>query len=208
MKNSPTEAGQTNSQQNALVDALNQSFALFKRNYHNQFFKAYAQEADVIAVKRLWLETLRSFPAQTVLEASMAIVKSSEFLPTLKTMLNHCERLSNRALPDVHSAYAEACNAASPKLEQNWSHPAVYFAGRDVGWHFLQSNAENVALPVFKERYLALRERVQAGEQLILPKPEIKQQIEYKPASDETSRQYMEKMQALFDGDEAGGAGE
>ncbi|WP_370981048.1 replication protein P [Agaribacterium sp. ZY112] len=209
-KNLQTEAGQTKasgqaqasaqqSVQHALIDALNQVFALFKRNYHNQFFKAYAQESDVIAVKRLWLENLKSYDAQTILEASMAVVKTSEFLPTLKTMLNHCERVSKRALPDVRTAYAEACNASSPKIEQNWSHPAVYLTGRDIGWHFLQSNTENVAFPVFKERYLSMVERARAGEQFALPEVQVAGHIEQQPASQETTQKYMDSLQSLFD---------
>ena len=205
MKNLTTEAGQTEQQHStntALIDALNQIFALFKRNYHNQFFKAFAQESDVVAVKRLWLESLANYEPEIILGAGMAIVKSSEFLPTLKAMLTHCERLSNRLLPDVHAAYAEACNAASPKLEQKWSHPAVYFAGRDTGWHFLQSNVEYVAFPVFKEHYQNLVERSRAGENLVLPKVEIKAKLTQKPASAETSKQYMDNLQSLFDDNE------
>lgn len=199
MKNLQTEAGQTSAdQKRALVDAINQSFALFKRNYHNQFFKAYSNEEDVIAVKRLWLDALTPYAPQVVASATHAIVKSSEFLPTLKTMLDHCERAANRKLPDPHAAYAEACCAASPKQEQVWSHPAVYHAGRQIGWHFLQSNPEHVAFPVFKERYLNLCAQVREGKQLELPELKRIEEQTAEPASEATTKKYLDSLQSLF----------
>lgn len=198
-KNLQTEAGPTSHDgKHALIDAINQSFALFKRNYHNQFFKAFSNEQDVIAVKRLWLDALNGYSAQVIASAAHSIVKSSEFLPTLKTMLDHCERCSNRSLPEPHAAYAEACCAASPKQEQPWSHPAVYHAGKQVGWHFLQSSAEHMAFPVFKEAYLALCNRVRDGEQIVMPElPKLEQQAS-KPASKETTEKYLDSLQSLL----------
>lgn len=199
-KNLQTEAGQAKtSEQNERIDAINQAFALFKRNYHNQFFKAYANEGDVVAVKRLWLDALKGYSAETVLGAAHGVVKSSEFLPTLKTMLDHCERVSNRGLPDLRAAYAEACCAASPKLSQPWSHPAVYLAGRQAGWHLIQSSPENVAFPVFKEAYLSLCEKVRHGEQLTLPEQKQIEQAPRQPASPETSEKYLNSLQSLFE---------
>lgn len=204
-KNLQTEAGQTSgANKNERVDALNQAFALFKRNYHNQFFKAFAQEGDLIAVKRLWLDALKSYSADTILVASMAVVKSSEFLPTLKTMLGHCDQASNRRLPDLHAAYAEACCAASPKAEQKWSHPAVYFAGREAGWHLIQSSPEKMAFPVFKEHYLRLCERVRGGEELNMPDTLKIEEKPVVPASKETSEKYISSLKSLLgDNDQA-----
>ncbi len=199
-KNLTTEAGPTERRaQDAQVDALNQVFALFKRNYHNQFFKAFASESDLIAVKRLWLDALSQYSGEVICEAAMAVVKTSEFLPTLKTMLDQCERVSEAGLPDVHSAYTEACCAASPKAAQAWSHPAVYHAGRECGWHFLQSNPEQVAFPVFRNHYQRLAEQVRAGEVLNLPDtPRIEAQ-KHTPASRETSEKYLDSLKSLLD---------
>ena len=197
-KNLQTEAGQTSSK-SALVDSINQSFALFKRNYHNQFFKAFANEEDVVAVKRLWLDALNAYSFNVVATAAHNIVKSSEFLPTLKTMLDHCERASNRKLPEPHAAYAEACCASSPKQDQSWSHPAVYYAGRKIGWHFLQSNAEHIAFPVFKEAYLSLCEQVRSGEQLEMPTREKIEHEPSQPASESTKEKYLGSLKSLLD---------
>lgn len=174
-KNSPTAVGPTEQAANEKaaheqrIDAINQIFALFKRNYHNQFFKAFSNETDVNAAKRLWLESLRRFDVTLSLTAARNIIENNEFLPTLATMIKACELLSQQGLPDVHSAYLEACNAPSPKAAQAWSHPVVYHAGKASDWFFLQTNSEHVAYPVFRQHYTTLCERVRQGE--TLPEP-------------------------------------
>lgn len=170
-KNSPTAAGPSEPQQanTARIDAINQIFALFKRNYHNQFFKAYGNETDVNATKRLWLDALQRFEVPTLLRAARMIIEGQEFLPTLAAMIKACDACSSEGLPDAHSAYLEACRAPSPKAAFGWSHPAVYYAGRACDWYFLQNNTEQVAFPVYRQRYQEICDRVRAGEQLSPP---------------------------------------
>lgn len=154
----------------ALIDAINQSFALFQLNYHNQYHKAYGTGANLRHAKRLWLEMLERFEPKAILQASKAVIESSEYLPTLRTMIKYCEEFSDRAgLPDAHSAYIEACRAPSPKAEHSWSHPAVYYAGRASDWYFLQTSPESVAYPIFKGRYEEICAQVRAGAKLDLP---------------------------------------
>jgi hypothetical protein len=198
--NSPTEAGpnsQTNG--NALVDAINQSFALFKLNYHNQFLKAFSSESDLIAIKRLWLDSLNQYSPQTISLAAKNIVKTSEFLPTLKTVLEHCKRISGQTIPDAHQAYREACLAPSPKDEYNWSHPIVYLAGKEVGWHFLMNNSEATAFPAFRASYKQLKERAENGEELKLPEILKLEKEPFVPASKETSSKYLHSLRSFLD---------
>jgi hypothetical protein len=70
-----------------------------------------------------------------------------------------------------HAAYVEACRAPSPKKEYNWSHPAVYFAGRATDWFFIANEPEEKTFPVFKRNYDLLLQRVQAGEKLEIDLP-------------------------------------
>ena len=201
-KNSQTEVGPTKGpEKNAQIDALNQVFALFRRNYHNQYFKAFAQETDVAAVKRLWLDALRDYDAAVIQEAALNVVKQSEFLPTLKTMLDHCKRLSHTELPDPHQAYQEACCAPSPKLAHPWSHPIVYWAGLDTGWHFLHSSSEHVAFPIFRTRYLTLCERVQGGELFKLPEYTSLEELPKEIASKDIRDEHIASLKSLFDGE-------
>lgn len=178
MKNNlPTEAGQSNSGQRqppntGHIDAINQVFALFQLNYHNQYFKAFSNDKDLNYIKRLWLDSLSRFEPEVLLKASRAVIENSEFLPTLKRMIQACEEAAQPDLPDAHQAFIEACQAPSPKAGFAWSHPIVYHAGKASDWFFLQNNPEHIAFPVFKANFNKLCERLLKGEEL--PAPQVK----------------------------------
>lgn len=172
-KNLTTPAGPTEPPRaptDDYVNALNQVFAIFRRNYHNQYYKALPNEKELSLTKRLWLESLQRFSPETILKGCKAVIESSEYLPTLRTMIYHCEQQHHQGLPDPHSAYREACRAPSPKSEFAWSHIAVYHAGKDCDWYFLQSSSEDTAFPVFKKAYEKVCQRVRQGEVLAQPK--------------------------------------
>ncbi len=118
---------------------------------------------------KLWLDSLARFSPESVLRGAKRVIENSEFLPTLRTMIQYCEQESHDGLPDAHSAYLEACRAPSPKSEYRWSHPAVYHAGLASDWFFLANNTEKTAYPIFESRYRQICERVIGGETLALP---------------------------------------
>lgn len=179
----------------AMIDAINQVFTLFRLNYHNQYLKAFGNAAELNEVKRLWLEMLGQFDARTLLSAAKSVIETSEYLPTLRTMIHHCERASsNPGLPDAHSAYLEACRATSPKAAYSWSHPAVYHAGKRSDWYFLQTNSEAVAYPVFREIYEEICLSVRNGAQLEEPMPPA---LPEKPAEPLDKARNQERLQAL-----------
>lgn len=197
--NSPTVAGPYRKGSDAkkleLIDTINQVFTLFRLNYHNQYLKAFGNTAELNEVKRLWLDMLNRFDAPTILSAARTVIETSEFLPTLHTMIHYCERASSRFnLPDAHSAYIEACRATSPKAGWRWSHPAVYHAGKACDWYFLQSSPENVAFPIFRKKYDAICQDVRKGLELELPElPALKK--EASPPMDK--QQGQERLSAL-----------
>lgn len=163
-KNSVTPAGPTDSASaEEHANTINQVFAILRRNYHNQFYKAFPSDQDASVAKRLWLDSLARFTPETILKAAKTVIETSEFLPTLATMIKHCEKHLSPDLPDVHSAYVEACRAPSPKTNYNWSHPAVFHAGQKSDWHFLQNNSESMAFPVFKKHYEEICQQLLQG---------------------------------------------
>jgi hypothetical protein len=193
----PTEVGQTDdpSARDHLIDAINQVFALFRLNYHAQFFKAFTTEAELVQIKKLWLSELDRFSAQTLLRAAKAIIEGSDYLPTLHTMIRHCETYSDRAkLPDAHSAYLEACRAPSPKASYRWSHPAIYFAGKACDWYFLQTNSESIAYPIFKHKYQDYCDRVRAGEVLAITPAAV---LEHQPEPESDKAKSLAKLAEL-----------
>lgn len=182
------------------IDAINQVFTLFRVNYHNQYYKAFSDTETLVTAKRLWIETLGHFNAEDLLRGAKRAIETSEFLPTLKKMIDCCQGdMSSHGLPDAHNAYIEACQAPSPKAEHSWTHSAIYHAGKMSDWHFLGNNTERIAFPVFERNYKQLCERILHGE--TLPAPEIKalpEKIE-KPLSGAENHQRMEELRKSLD---------
>ena len=198
---SPTPPGQSEAGEQqrasheARIEAINQIFALFRLNYHNQYYAAYPDAEQLRQIKKLWLEALADYPIEQVLKGAKHAIEHSEYLPTLNRMLESCQQgLADLGLPRPHDAYAEACGARSPRAAQHWSHPAVYLAGRDSGWFFLANNTERASWPVFREHYQAYCTRVLRGEQLAVPAPE---KLEHQPGAPLSRDQQLAQLQKL-----------
>lgn len=145
-------------------------FSLFRINYHNQFHAAFGDELLLGQAKRLWLEGLMRFDVETLLRGAKRVLETSDYLPTLNKMIRCCEgEPEQHGLPDYYAAYQQACSAPSPKLEANWSHPAVYLSGKEAGWFMLSSSTEKTALPIFKAIYQRYCDSVIAGNKLEMP---------------------------------------
>ncbi len=145
-------------------------FALFRLNYHNQFLAAYPDSEQLGMIMRLWRDALSIYAPETILAAGRHAIESSDYLPTLNRMLGCCHQvLGEKGLPGPRDAFLEACTKPSPKHEQAWSHPLVYFAGRDSDWFYLANNAEKDTFPVFKKHYDSWLARFNRGELIELP---------------------------------------
>jgi len=170
---SVTPAGQderVDRDDSSLIEAINQVFALFRLNYHNQYYAAWSDAQQLGQVKRLWLEALSEFSGELILMGARRAIEGSDYLPTLNRMLASCsEALSELGLPSAATAYEEACLAPSPKAEANWSHPIVYLAGRDASWYLLANHARGEAWPVFQGHYNRWLKRALRGETLLIP---------------------------------------
>lgn len=171
------------------VDAINQAFVEFELAYHNQFHKAYAQEGSLNLAKKYWLGRLADFPPEVILRAARQLVLSQEYLPTLAAMVASCESaLPLFGLPPARAAYVEACCAPEPKSACQWSHPAVYLAGRATGWFRLASETESAVFPLFDYHYQQLCARVLRGERLDTPIPVALSQTAPRPLDHEEGK--------------------
>lgn len=182
------------------IDALNEVFALFRINYHNQYYKAYSDTQVLNQIKKLWLESLRCFAPGTILRGARSVIEESEYLPTLNRMIRACQGDPEKfGLLDAHKAYVEACRAPSPKSAYAWSHPAIYHAGCASDWFFLANNSEKIAFPIFERHYLKLCERVMNGEELPAPStPALPETIET-PLSKAENQKRMEALRKHLD---------
>jgi hypothetical protein len=177
------------------VEAINQVFALFRLNYHNQYYAAYPDGEQLRQVKKLWLEALSDYPVEQILQGAKRAIEQSEYLPTLNRMLECCHQgLSELGLPSARDAFVEACQRPSPKSAQPWSHPAVYLAGRDSDWFFLANNTESVTWPVYRDHYQRWCAAVMRGEKLSVPAPEA---LEQKPSEPLSAEQQLAELRKL-----------
>ena len=151
------------------VDAINQMFAEFELAYHNQYHKAFPDEGALSLAKKYWLSSLIAFSPEVILVATRELVLKQTFLPTLANVVDACKTgMSLFDLPRAHDAYLEACRLPTPKALQNWSHPAVYLAGKNTGWFELANQTEGQIFPLFEYYYSQLVQRVLQGEELTL----------------------------------------
>ena len=198
-KTSPTPPGQSEPDRKpaseAHVEALNQVFALFRLNYHNQYYAAFSDATQLNQIKKLWLDSLADYPVEHILKGAKHAIENSEYLPTLNRMLECCQQgMTELGLPPAHEAYIEACRAAAPRVAQNWSHPAVYLAGRDSDWFFLANNPERATWPVFKDHYQRYCAQVMRGESLEMPSAGV---IEHQPPEPLSSDEQLSELAKL-----------
>lgn len=195
----PTRPGRTEAKKagatESHVEAINQVFALFRLNYHNQYYAAYPDATQLSQIKKLWLDSLADLPVEQILKGAKHAIENSEYLPTLHRMMECCQAgLVEYGLPAARDAYLEACQAASPKSAQPWSHPAVYLAGRDSDWFFLANNVERITWPVFKGHYQRYCSAVLRGESLEVPAPEA---LEKQPSEPLSSGEQLSELERL-----------
>lgn len=103
-------------------------------------------------------------------------------------------------LPDVREAYVEAANARKPYDAQKYSHPIVYHAGKACGFPYLAANPEKVALPRFKSFFELLVKRIERGDILEAPVPELLEHKRrpYNPEEHREGRErFLKQMQEL-----------
>ncbi|MFM7274256.1 MAG: replication protein P [Gammaproteobacteria bacterium] len=170
-RTSPTAAGPTEApgRDEDRIDAINQVFALFRLNYHNQYYRAFEDAQQLNQAKKPWLEALAAVDVESIRRGARRCIEDSEYLPTLHRMLESCHaaRCAAQGLPAARDAYLEA--ATAPRDGHRWSHPAVWQAACEAGRDWLASAREAEALPVFERLYSAVCERLFAGETLALP---------------------------------------
>ena len=183
-----------------LIDAINQIFAEFELAYHNQYHKAYGDPDRLILAKKYWLECLSDFHPLQLVTAARRLVKSQDYLPTISTMIRACEQSFELfGLPSEWEAYTEACRAPAPKHLHDWSHPAVYFAGKATDWYLLATEPEDKVFPLFSYYYKQLCQRVMHGEQLEVPMVQALPENPSRPLSYEERQSRLQDLRASLD---------
>jgi hypothetical protein len=176
--------------------AINQIFELFRFNYHNQFLKAFPDLDTLIMAKQLWGRLLTDYVPKVIMASAEQVVKNQKFLPNVHDIIEACQSLSSRylGLPNPRSAYIEACRAPQPKVNYDWSHTAVYYAGKASDWYFLSTEAEQIAYPVFERNYAILVDRVCSGEVLSIDVPQALPEKSIRPLPVNEQKKHMKEL--------------
>jgi hypothetical protein len=153
----------------AHIEAINHLFAELELAYHNQFHKAFPDHKSLTMAKQLWLRLLIDYTPEEISKATRLTICDNTFLPTPNNIRDYCEKLINNSIPDVKTAYKEACLSREPRNNKVWSHPIVYHAGKATDWFFLNNQIEAITFPVFERNYEILSKRLRSGECLDVP---------------------------------------
>lgn len=184
-----------------LIDAINEIFAMFQVNYHNQYYSAFgdSSESENLA-KKLWLAKLNEFNSNILYKAAEKIITESEYLPTLNKMIQACVYFKlPRQLPTPHEAYHEACIKESPKNIQTWSHPIVYLAGKDTGWLRMHSETDAKVFPVFSKVFQKYCKRLVNGEKFSIDADPQPAKIIKKTASKKFNQKQLEELTTILE---------
>lgn len=181
------------------VDAINQVFAELELAYHNQYHKAYGQEGSLNVAKKYWLECLAHFSPEIILQATRAVVTTSEYLPTVASIIQACEdAMTSHCMPSAHDAYVEACCAPNPKALQTWTHPVVFLAAKETGWFELANSPEARIFPLFEQHYRRLCQRALRGEVFAVEvPPTLPDRISRKLSAEENKKKMAELRRKL-----------
>ena len=147
------------------IDAVNAIFTLLEGAFPLKYRRAFPDNQAVDASKRVWLQSLKSYPPRRIMQAARKAIDTARFFPDLADIRKLCKlRFDELGLPEPLQAYYEACNARNRTRDGFWSHLVVYLAARETGWSFIESEPQQIVLPVFERNYSILCDRIMAGE--------------------------------------------
>jgi len=145
-------------------------FTRFMAIYGYKYKSCFETEDELRIAKREWALSLRGYGEGELVAAVNRCKETLAWMPTISEFLAILRDLGGDfGLPSTRDAYIEACLHAEHPRRHDWSHPAVYLAGRNTGWFELRSEDEAEILPRFRYQYEVLCRRVREGETLELP---------------------------------------
>lgn len=149
---------------------VNMIFARFMAIYGHKFKSCFETENEIRLAKREWALSLDGYTEAELVAAVNRCKETLAWMPTVSEFLAILRDLQGDwGLPGALAAYHEACYHAADPTQHSWSHPAVYLAGREVGWFRLRSEESDVVQPLFNYTYEQLCRRVRRGERLETP---------------------------------------
>ena len=154
----------SNSERKSFIEAIDNLFLKLELSYHYQFYKVFGTDHRLNEAKKLWAESLKKFPAECINAAIETVIQANDYLPTLTEILKACsESMDAINIPTPQEAYIEAQKSSSPRQSFPWTHPIIYWAGREVGWELINSQNNNNTFQAFSKTYMRLVQEMKAG---------------------------------------------
>lgn len=164
----------SNSERKRFIEAIDNLFLKLELSYHYQFYKVFGTDHRLKEAKKLWAESLKKYPAECINAAVETVIQANDYLPTLTEVLKACSSSMGAInFPTPQEAFIEAQKSSSPRQNYPWTHPIVYWAGREIGWELINSQNNN-AFQAFSKTYMRLVKEMKAGKEFIItPKEKI-----------------------------------
>lgn len=132
------------SDRKGFIEAIDNLFLKMELSYHYQFYKVFGTDDRLREAKKIWAQSLKKYSTESIDDAIENVIQSNDYLPTLTEILKACAKTSGiKDIPSPQEAFIEAQKSSSPRKSYPWSHPVVYWAGREMGWDVLNNSQKN-----------------------------------------------------------------
>ena len=185
LKSSKTEQRMTpgqkisNSERRSFIEAIDNLFLKLELSYHYQFYKVFGTDDKLTEAKKVWAESLKKYPSECIDSAVEIVIQSNDYLPTLTEIIKACSgSMGSINIPNPQEAFIEAQKSSSPRNRFPWTHPIIYWAGKEIGWELINSPNNTNTFQAFSKTYMRLVKELKAGKKFEIVSKEDKEIIE------------------------------
>jgi len=169
----------SNSERRSFIEAIDNLFLKLELSYHYQFYKVFGTDHRLKEAKKLWAESLKKYPAECINAAVEVVIQGNDYLPTLTEVLKACSgSMGAINIPSSQEAFIEAQKSSSPRQRFPWTHPIIYWAGREVGWELINSPNNSNTFQAFSKTYMRLVQELKRGKKFDLTPEETSNEME------------------------------
>ena len=169
----------SNSDRKSFIEAIDNLFLKLELSYHYQFYKVFGTDQRLTEAKKLWAESLKKYPAESINAAVENVIQSNDYLPTLTEILKACSgSMGAINIPTPQEAFIEAQKSSSPRQRYPWTHPIIYWAAREIGWELINSPNNTNTFHLFSKTYLRLIQEMKRGKKFDLAPEETSDAME------------------------------
>ena len=169
----------SNSDRKSFIKAIDDLFLKLELSYHYQFYKVFGTDHRLTEAKKLWAESLKKYPTESINAAVETVIQSNDYLPTLTEVLKACSASMGEVnIPSPQEAFIEAQKSSAPRQEFSWTHPIIYWTGKEIGWELINSPNNANTFQAFSKTYMRLAKEMRAGKKFDLTPTETSDAIE------------------------------